>query len=463
VSRRSHVRWVVASPLDRHGRVEVGKDRVCRSQPRRAGSSPPPNRGPAEGCRRRALAAIELPRRLTERRAGPPGWVALASGPRRGWRQRPRTRRSRCVAASSDPRGTVARAHRRRRCSSSVRAHSQPSSRSPPAPASIPGAGECGARSDPAHPLGQQPISDRGPRHGGRCSAVPHGSPTTSHRDAPRHPLPSRGLRCTRDVGAPGRCSRTSDPSARGGAVVEPRHRVRLARGVTVGDGRLVPDPSDHRVAPRQILARRPSPAALLVTAGAPASPIDAVRIIHNLSSGKQCSPTPRWRPAGAPRHPVTTIGRPSPRQSDIMSCRRVQMQGPAPPGPPLRERLCDRDAAASAASGKDPPRENSEGTSGSPRSCSNPPTTFPRPTSVADSPRTSAWWASRPIRTPSWPRHEKLRSQRPRPDVANDISQHDAGFEVDPTARSSSTRRSVKAPLAGETAGRDHPGGSHS
>ena len=217
----------------------------------------------------------------------------------------------------------------------------------------------------------------------------------------------------------------------RGVHVVDPASG-RLAGG-DVGEGRLA-DPADIVAAASAVLT--PGDLAgvrLLITAGGTREPIDAVRIITNRSSGKQGYAIAEVAAArGADVSLVTTIGRPAPRGVEIVS---VQTAAEMQDAVLARAGGCDVIVMAAAVADfrpKEPPERKLKKHEGIPEIVLEPTHDF-----LVDLGRDK-------------PAHqvlvgfaaetddlvdnaaEKLRTKRLDLIVANDISQPDAGFEVD-------------------------------
>jgi phosphopantothenoylcysteine decarboxylase/phosphopantothenate--cysteine ligase len=217
----------------------------------------------------------------------------------------------------------------------------------------------------------------------------------------------------------------------RGVHVVDPA-AGRLAGG-DVGEGRLA-EPADVVAAVERILG--PDDLAgvrVLVTAGGTREPIDAVRIITNRSSGKQGYAIAEVAARrGAEVTLVSTIGRPAPSGVDIVSVQTASEMQEA-----VLARAPDADVVVMAAAvadfrPKEPPARKLKKHEGIPEIVLEPTHDF-----LVDlgrgKPATQVL-VGFAAETDDLVAHatEKLRSKRLDFIVGNDISQPDAGFEVD-------------------------------
>jgi phosphopantothenoylcysteine decarboxylase/phosphopantothenate--cysteine ligase len=218
----------------------------------------------------------------------------------------------------------------------------------------------------------------------------------------------------------------------RGVHVVDPEHG-RLAGG-DIGEGRLAEPAAIVAAAARVLSAGRDyAGVRLLVTAGGTREPIDAVRIITNRSSGKQGYAVAEMAARrGAAVTLVTTIGRPAPPAVEI-----VQVQTAAEMQDAVLSRAAEQDVIVMAAAvadfrPKEPPDRKLKKHEGIPEIVLEPTHDFlvdlgrDKPAGqvlVGFAAETDDLLANAT---------EKLRSKRLDLIVGNDISQPDAGFEVD-------------------------------
>jgi phosphopantothenoylcysteine decarboxylase / phosphopantothenate---cysteine ligase len=213
----------------------------------------------------------------------------------------------------------------------------------------------------------------------------------------------------------------------------------RLAGG-DVGEGRLA-DPDDIVAAAAAVLAHTPTPSGsgelagvrVLVTAGGTREPIDAVRIITNRSSGKQgYAIATVAAERGATVTLVTTIGRPAPPGVEIVSVQTAaEMQDAVLARAPGADVIVMAAAVADFRP-KEPPARKLKKHEGIPDIVLEPTHDF-----LVDLGRDKA--AGQVLvgfaaETDDLVVHaaEKLRTKRLDLIVGNDISQPDAGFEVD-------------------------------
>jgi phosphopantothenoylcysteine decarboxylase/phosphopantothenate--cysteine ligase len=206
----------------------------------------------------------------------------------------------------------------------------------------------------------------------------------------------------------------------------------RLAGG-DVGEGRLA-DPADVVAAAERILG--PNDLAgvrVLVTAGGTREPIDAVRIITNRSSGKQGYAIAEVAARrGADVTLVTTIGRPAPAGVEIVAVQTAAEMQDAVMGRAPGADVVVMAAAVADFRPKEPPNRKLKKHEGIPEIVLEPTHDF-----LVDLGR------DKPVgqvlvgfaaETDDLVAHatEKLRAKRLDLIVGNDISQPDAGFEVD-------------------------------
>ncbi len=217
----------------------------------------------------------------------------------------------------------------------------------------------------------------------------------------------------------------------RGVHVVDPVSG-RLAGG-DVGEGRLA-DPADIVAAAERVLG--PNDLAgvrVLVTAGGTREPIDAVRIITNRSSGKQGYAIAEVAARrGADVTLVTTIGRPAPSGVEIVSVQTAAEMQDA-----VMSRAAGFDVIVMAAAvadfrPKEPPNRKLKKHEGIPEIVLEPTHDF-----LVDLGRdkpAGQVLVGFAAETDDLVEHatDKLRSKRLDLIVGNDISQPDAGFEVD-------------------------------
>ena len=206
----------------------------------------------------------------------------------------------------------------------------------------------------------------------------------------------------------------------------------RLAGG-DVGEGRLA-DPADIAAAAERVLGPNDLVGVrVLVTAGGTREPIDAVRIITNRSSGKQgyaIAEVAAQR--GADVTLVTTIGRPAPAGVEIVS---VQTASEMQDAVMSRAPSCDVVVMAAAVADfrpKEPPRRKLKKHEGIPEIVLEPTHDF-----LVDLGRdkpAGQVLVGFAAETDDLVEHatDKLRRKRLDLIVGNDISQPDAGFEVD-------------------------------
>jgi phosphopantothenoylcysteine decarboxylase/phosphopantothenate--cysteine ligase len=217
----------------------------------------------------------------------------------------------------------------------------------------------------------------------------------------------------------------------RGVHVVDPASG-RLAGG-DVGEGRLA-DPADIVVAAERVLGPNDlAGVSVLVTAGGTREAIDAVRIITNRSSGKQgYAIAEAAARRGADVTLVTTIGRPAPSGVEIVPVQTAAEMQHAVVGRAKTADVVVMAAAVADFRPKEPPNRKLKKHEGIPQIVLEPTHDF-----LVDLGR------DKPERqvlvgfaaeTESLVEHaaEKLRGKRLDLIVGNDISQPDAGFEVD-------------------------------
>jgi phosphopantothenoylcysteine decarboxylase/phosphopantothenate--cysteine ligase len=218
---------------------------------------------------------------------------------------------------------------------------------------------------------------------------------------------------------------------ARGVHVVGPASG-RLAGG-DVGEGRLA-EPADIVAAAERILG--PNDLAgvrVLVTAGGTREPIDAVRIITNRSSGKQGYAIAEVAARrGADVTLVTTIGRPAPAGVEIVSVQTAAEMQDAVVGRAPTFDVIVMAAAVADFRPKEPPNRKLKKHEGIPEIVLEPTHDF-----LVDLGRdkpTGQVLVGFAAETDDLLEHaaEKLRGKRLDLIVGNDISQPDAGFEVD-------------------------------
>jgi phosphopantothenoylcysteine decarboxylase/phosphopantothenate--cysteine ligase len=217
----------------------------------------------------------------------------------------------------------------------------------------------------------------------------------------------------------------------RGVHVVDPVSG-RLAGG-DVGEGRLA-DPADIVAAAERVLG--PNDLAgvrVLVTAGGTREPIDAVRIITNRSSGKQGYAIAEVAARrGADVTLVTTIGRPAPSGVEIVAVQTAaEMQDAVTSRAPAAD-VVVMAAAVADFRPKEPPNRKLKKHEGIPEIVLEPTHDF-----LVDLGRekpAGQVLVGFAAETDDLVAHatEKLRGKRLDLIVGNDISQPDAGFEVD-------------------------------
>jgi phosphopantothenoylcysteine decarboxylase / phosphopantothenate---cysteine ligase len=217
----------------------------------------------------------------------------------------------------------------------------------------------------------------------------------------------------------------------RGVHVVDPVSG-RLAGG-DVGEGRLA-SPFDIVAAAERILG--PNDLAgvrVLVTAGGTREPIDAVRIITNRSSGKQGYAIAEVAASrGAEVTLVTTIGRPAPSGVEIVSVQTAAEMQDAVMGRAAAADVIVMAAAVADFRPKEPPNRKLKKHEGIPDIVLEPTHDF-----LVDLGRdkpAGQVLVGFAAETDDLVEHatEKLRAKRLDLIVGNDISQPDAGFEVD-------------------------------
>jgi phosphopantothenoylcysteine decarboxylase/phosphopantothenate--cysteine ligase len=218
----------------------------------------------------------------------------------------------------------------------------------------------------------------------------------------------------------------------RGVHVVDPE-RGRLAGG-DVGEGRLA-DPAVVVAAAARVLATGHDLAGLrvLVTAGGTREPIDAVRIITNRSSGKQgYAVAERAARRGAAVTLVTTIGRPPPPGTQV-----VEVQTAAEMQEAVTSRAADQDVIVMAAAvadfrPKEPPKRKLKKHEGIPEIVLEPTHDFLVDLGRSKPPGQILVGFAAETDDLVDNAAEKLHTKRLDLIVGNDISQPDAGFEVD-------------------------------
>ncbi|HEY3672174.1 MAG TPA: bifunctional phosphopantothenoylcysteine decarboxylase/phosphopantothenate--cysteine ligase CoaBC [Acidimicrobiia bacterium] len=217
----------------------------------------------------------------------------------------------------------------------------------------------------------------------------------------------------------------------RGVHVVDPVSG-RLAGG-DVGEGRLA-DPADIVAAADRILGPNDLVGVrVLVTAGGTREPIDAVRIITNRSSGKQGYAIAEVAARrGAEVTLVTTIGRPAPAGVEIVSVQTAAEMQDAVMGRAPAADVIVMAAAIADFRPKEPPNRKLKKHEGIPEIVLEPTHDF-----LVDLGRdkpAGQVLVGFAAETDDLVEHatEKLRNKRLDLIVGNDISQPDAGFEVD-------------------------------
>ena len=217
----------------------------------------------------------------------------------------------------------------------------------------------------------------------------------------------------------------------RGVHVVDPV-AGRLAGG-DVGEGRLA-DPADIVAAAEAVLGPRDlAGVTVLVTAGGTREPIDAVRIITNRSSGKQGYAIAEVAARrGAEVTLVTTIGRPAPPGVEIVPVQTAAEMQDAVTGRAPSSDVVVMAAAVADFRPKEPPNRKLKKHEGIPEIVLEPTHDF-----LVDLGRekpAGQVLVGFAAETDDLVEHatEKLRSKRLDLIVGNDISQPDAGFEVD-------------------------------
>jgi phosphopantothenoylcysteine decarboxylase/phosphopantothenate--cysteine ligase len=206
----------------------------------------------------------------------------------------------------------------------------------------------------------------------------------------------------------------------------------RLAGG-DVGEGRLA-DPADIVAAADRILGPQDLVGVrVLVTAGGTREPIDAVRIITNRSSGKQGYAIAEVAARrGADVTLVTTIGRPAPSGVEIVPVQTAAEMQEAVVGRAPAADVIVMAAAVADFRPKEPPNRKLKKHEGIPEIVLEPTHDF-----LVDLGRdkpAGQVLVGFAAETDDLVEHanEKLRSKRLDLIVGNDISQPDAGFEVD-------------------------------
>jgi len=206
----------------------------------------------------------------------------------------------------------------------------------------------------------------------------------------------------------------------------------RLAGG-DVGEGRLA-DPGDIVAAAERILG--PNDLAgvrVLITAGGTREPIDAVRIITNRSSGKQGYAIAEVAARrGADVTLVTTIGRPAPSGVEIVSVQTAAEMQEAVMGRAPAADVIVMAAAVADFRPKEPPHRKLKKHEGIPEIVLEPTHDFL--VDLGRDKRAGQVLVGFAAETDDLLQHaaDKLRTKRLDLIVGNDISQPDAGFEVD-------------------------------
>jgi phosphopantothenoylcysteine decarboxylase/phosphopantothenate--cysteine ligase len=218
----------------------------------------------------------------------------------------------------------------------------------------------------------------------------------------------------------------------RGVHVLDPESG-RLAGG-DVGEGRLA-EPARVVAAADGVLRVGHDLAGVrvLVTAGGTREPIDAVRIITNRSSGKQGYAVAEVAAQrGAAVTLVTTIGRPAPPHVEIVSVQTAAEMEDA-----VMSRIADADVVVQAAAvadfrPKEPPTRKLKKHEGIPEIVLEPTHNFSH--DIAAAKRPGQVLVGFAAETDDVLDHARGKFERMNLDVmvANDVSQPDAGFEVD-------------------------------
>jgi len=218
----------------------------------------------------------------------------------------------------------------------------------------------------------------------------------------------------------------------RGVHVIEPESG-RLAGG-DVGEGRLA-DPACIVEAVEGVLALTQDLAGVrvLVTAGGTREPIDAVRVITNRSSGKQGYAVAEVAARrGAAVTLVSTIGRPAPPNVEIVTVQTAAEMEAA-----VMARVHDADVVVQAAAvadfrPKEPPARKLKKHEGIPEIVLEPTHNFAHDIAAAKRPgQVLVGFAAETddLRANARGKFERMRLDLM---VGNDVSQPDAGFEVD-------------------------------
>jgi phosphopantothenoylcysteine decarboxylase/phosphopantothenate--cysteine ligase len=224
----------------------------------------------------------------------------------------------------------------------------------------------------------------------------------------------------------------------RGVHVVDPASG-RLAGG-DVGEGRLA-DPVDIVAAAEAVLGAAPAHGAtrdlvgvrVLVTAGGTREPIDAVRIITNRSSGKQGYAIAEVAARrGADVTLVTTIGRPAPPGVEIVSVQTAAEMEDAVMGRAAGHDVIVMAAAVADFRPKEPPNRKLKKHEGIPEIVLEPTHDFLVDLGREKAPGQVLVGFAAETDDLVENAADKLRSKRLDLIVGNDISQPDAGFEVD-------------------------------
>ena len=298
---------------------------------------------------------------------------------------------------------------------------------------------------DPAHPprarRADLVIVAPGHRQAARQVRRP-ASPTTCSPprcSRPGRPVAGRARRCTPRCGSTRRCRRTWPRCAAGACTWSTPSRAASPAATSARAASPIP----RAIVGRGRGGARPRPGDLagvrvLVTAGGTREPIDAVRFIGNRSSGKQGYAVAAEAAArGAPTVTlVTTIGRPVPRRRRGRA-RSQTAAGDAGrgAGPGRRRRRRRAWPPRSPTSGpRRPPTGKLKKARGRPRDRARADARHPRRPRARPSGRARCSSASRPRPTTCAANAaDKLRAQaRSTSSSANDVSQPDAGFEVD-------------------------------
>jgi phosphopantothenoylcysteine decarboxylase/phosphopantothenate--cysteine ligase len=206
----------------------------------------------------------------------------------------------------------------------------------------------------------------------------------------------------------------------------------RLAGG-DVGEGRLA-DPVDIVAAAERILGPRDlAGVRVLVTAGGTREPIDAVRIITNRSSGKQGYAIAEVAARrGADVTLVTTIGRPAPSGVEIVSVQTAAEMQDAVMGRASTSDVVVMAAAVADFRPKEPPERKLKKHEGIPEIVLEPTHDFLVDLGRDKAPGQVLVGFAAETDDLVDNAADKLRTKRLDLIVGNDISQPDAGFEVD-------------------------------